>query len=89
MTFFDPLKPDRPEFDAIETDEAKTLVWSPPPAGYEDFIFPPAPPHGPKSGTKVASLPPAGASLDELLMRADRNDDEKKAHWWRRLWPSR
>lgn len=86
MTFFDPLKPDRPEFDAIDTDEAKTLMWSPPPAGYEDFIFPPAPPYGAKRGTKVTSLSGGTNLVDDLLLDAERRSDERKAGWWRRLW---
>lgn len=30
MTFFDPLKPDRPEFDAVETDADKVRTFTPP-----------------------------------------------------------
>ena len=92
MTFFDPLKPDRPEFDAIEQDMSKTLVWSPPPIGVEDFVFPPAPPHGPSGGTRVKKLPKitrrpnASNLINDNLLDSERQCDERKAKWWRRLW---
>lgn len=85
MTFFDPLKPDRPEFDAIDTDEAKTLLWSPRPAGHADFVLPPTPPPVGRT-TKVTKLPGGTNLVDDILLDAERRSDERKAHWWRRLW---
>lgn len=85
MSFFDPLKPDRPEFDEIEQDTSKIIVFDPAPPGMEDFIFPPAPPYGPKGGTKVTKLP-AGNLVEDILLDSERRSDERKANWWRRLW---
>ena len=84
MTFFDPLKPDRPEFDTIDTDEGKTLMWSPPPAGYADFVLPPTPP-APRT-TKVTKLPSGASLVEDILLDSERRADERKANWWRRLW---
>lgn len=85
MSFFDPLKPDRPEFDDIEQDTSKIIVFDPQPVGMEDFIFPPAPPYGLKGGTKVTKLP-AGNLVEDILLDSERRSDERKANWWRRLW---
>lgn len=85
MTFFDPLKPDRPEFDAIDTDEAKTLNWSPPPTGFEDLVLPPTPPNPRPTRKMINTL--IGANLvDDILLDSERRADERKAKWWRRLW---
>lgn len=86
MTFFDHLKPDRPEFDEIEQDTSKIIVFDHAPAGMEDFIFPPAPPYATRRGTKVTSLS-AGANLvEDILLDSERRADERKASWWKRLW---
>ena len=87
MTFFDPLKPDRPEFDDIEQDAAKTIVFVPKPGiSVEDLVFP-AQAEG--RGSKVTRFPDSpryGASLNELLLNHERAMDEAKP-WWKRLWP--
>lgn len=85
MTFFDPLKPDRPEFDAIDTDETKTRNWSPPPTSFADLVLPPTPPNPRPTRKMINTL--IGANLvDDILLDSERRADERKAKWRRRLW---
>ena len=86
MSFFDPLKPDRPEFDAIDTDSAKTLFWSPPPAARADFVLPPKPPAPRTKITKLPKLPSGTSLVEDILLDSERRADERKGSWWKRLW---